>query len=163
LKHRGTLHTRRNRGQLRGSCIAAIAAPHYNANALKGVLQLAATTRTTRERPQHRDPQATGRQFRGDTKRRRIAESRRQQQQRRRPLHVIKRGAAQQAAVTETGRLSRRPLRKQGGRCRRPLQEAAGGRCRRPLQEQCPGAGGPNTVLCYTVPCASVIVQWAPA
>jgi hypothetical protein len=30
----------------------------------------------------------------------------------------IKRGAAQQAAVTETGRLSRRPLQKAGGRYR---------------------------------------------
>jgi hypothetical protein len=45
----------RNRGLLRGSCKAV---PYYNINALKGGLQLAAaTTRTTREGPQHRDPQ----------------------------------------------------------------------------------------------------------
>jgi hypothetical protein len=67
----------------------------------------------------------------------------------------IKRGAAQQVAVTETGRLSRRPLHKAGGgsaggryrnraaqqaavteigRLSRRLQEA-GGRYRRPLRE----------------------------
>jgi hypothetical protein len=55
----------------------------------------------------------------------------------------IKPRAAQQAVVTETGRLSRRPLQKAGGRHRRPLREA-GGRYRRPLQEQCPGAGCPH-------------------
>jgi hypothetical protein len=47
-KHRGALHTRRNRGQLRGSYKAV---PCYNANAQKGGLQLAATMRYTREGP----------------------------------------------------------------------------------------------------------------
>jgi hypothetical protein len=46
-----------------------------------------------------------------------------------------KAGAAQQAAVAETGRLSRRPSHKAGGRLsRRPSQKQggpAGGRCRK--------------------------------
>ena len=48
-KHRGALHTRRNRGQLRGSYKTV---PYYKVNTQKGGLQLAATTRTTREGPQ---------------------------------------------------------------------------------------------------------------
>jgi hypothetical protein len=42
---------------LRGSCKTA---PHYNMSATKGGLQLAATTRATREGPQHGDPQGGG-------------------------------------------------------------------------------------------------------
>jgi hypothetical protein len=140
-KRRGAFHTRRNRGQLRGSCKAV---PYYNTNTLKGGLQLAATMRTTREGPQHRDPQGGSSEgtHRGDGKR-----------PGRRPLQkaggsrgsgrYTKRKATQQAVVTETGWLSRRPLQRAGGRYRRPLQEASG-RYRRPLQEQCPGAGCPN-------------------
>ena len=48
-KHRGALHIRRSRGQLRGSYKAI---PYYNINTQKGGLQLAATIRTTREGPQ---------------------------------------------------------------------------------------------------------------
>jgi hypothetical protein len=124
--------------------------------------------RTTREGPQHRDPQGgsfEGTQRGGDGRRpgrrplqkaggsrsggrytkrgaaQQAAVTKIGRLSRWRPLH--KAGAAQQAAVTETGRLSRWPLHKAGGRDRRPLQEA-GGRYRRPLQEQCPGAGCPN-------------------
>jgi hypothetical protein len=60
----------------------------------------------------------------------------------------MERGAAQQTAVTETGRVSRRPLHKAGGgsadgrykigRLSRRLLQEAGGRYRQPLRE----AGG---------------------
>jgi hypothetical protein len=119
--------------------------------------------RTTREgpQPQHRDPQggsSEGTQ-RGDGRRpgrrplqtaggsrsggryikrgaaaQQVAVTETGRLSRRRPLQKNKKqGAAQQAAVTETGRLSRRPLQK------------AGGHYRRPLQEQRPRAGCSNT------------------
>ena len=72
-----------------------------------------------------------------------------------------KAGAAQQAAVTEIGRLSRRPLQEASGRYRRPLREA-GGRYRRPLQEAGGGDGSGRYINNALRQDASTILNFKP-
>jgi hypothetical protein len=134
-------------GATEGSHVVAAkeAVPHYNANALKGGLQPAATMRTTREGPQHRDPQvgsSEGTQ-RGDGRRPERRPSQKAGGSRgggRHTKHEAGGGsaggrhrnrAAQQAAVT-------------GGRHEKRAA-VTGGRCT--LQETCPGAGCPHDII----------------
>jgi hypothetical protein len=137
-------------------CDSYKAAPCCDINSTtKGGLQLAATMRTTREGPQHGDPQ--GGSFEGTQKGRTAARAaavtERRRQQRRRPLHkegrlsrwpLCEAGGAQQAAVTERGRPSQATVT--GSRHRRPSHEAGGRHShRRPSPAQCPEAGCLNT------------------